>query len=122
MTPYETSGVIAKIFPTQEIGSNGFKKRTMILEPKGQEGMKYKNLVALTVMKDRCGEFDDFAEGIEVKAKFYVNSKIWKERVFTELMLAKDGLERVGAKVNVPAPAEPPQDMGADVVQDDMPF
>lgn len=122
MTPYETSGVIAKIFPTQEIRSNGFKKRTMILEPKGQEGMKYKNLIALTVMKDRCGEFDDFAEGIEVKAKFYVNSKIWNDRVFTELMLAKDGLVRLGEPVKTPPPATPPEDVGADAASDDLPF
>jgi len=119
---YETSGKIERVFPTQEIGSNGFKKRTMLIEPPGQEDRKFKNYIALTVTKDRCGEFDSFAVGEEVKAKFFINSNVWKERVFTELMLAKDGLERVGSKVNVPPPAMPPQDMSVDEVADDMPF
>lgn len=122
MTPYEISGKIERVFPTQEIGSNGFKKRTMLIEPPGQEERKYKNYVALTVTKDRCAEFDSFAVGETVKAKFFINSNVWKDRVFTELMLANNGLRKIGANVKVPPPATPPDDMGADVVQDDMPF
>lgn len=122
MQPYETEGKIERIFPTQEVGSNGFKKRTILIEPPNQEDRKYKNYVALTVTKERCAEFDKFAVGEIVRAKFFVNSKEWNGRVFTELMITKDGLSRTGSTVNVPPPtAEPPQDMGADDI-DDMPF
>ena len=118
---YEISGKIERVFPTQEIGSNGFKKRTMLIEPPGQEDRKYKNYVALTVTKERCAEFDKFAVGEVVKAKFFINSNVWKDRVFTELMLAKDGLERVGSKVNVPPATPPAEATDADDI-DDMPF
>ena len=94
----------------------------MLIEPPGQEDRKYKNYIALTVTKDRCGEFDEFAVGDVVKAKFFINSNVWKDRVFTELMLAKDGLTRTSIRYDTPPPATPPEDMGADVVQDDMPF
>lgn len=121
MTSYEISGKIERVFPTQEIGSNGFKKRVMLIEPPGQEDRKYKNYVALTVTKDRCAEFDKFAVGETVKAKFFINSNVWKDRVFTELMLAKDGIQRTSVRYDMP-PAPPPTDTGADVEQDDMPF
>lgn len=121
MQPYEIEGKIEKVFPTQEIGSNGFKKRTMLLELLGQEELKYKDYAALTVMKDRCSEFDDYAVGEIVKAKFFINSKVWNDRVFTELMLAKDGLERKCAKVEIPPPVSEPSEPTQDEF-DDMPF
>lgn len=122
MQPYEIEGKIERIFPTQEIGSNGFKKRTMLLELLGQEGLKYKDYAAVTVMKDRCAEFDDYAVGEIVKAKFFVHSNVWKDRAFTELILAKNGLERKSAKVEIPPPAEPPQEEISQSDFDDMPF
>lgn len=122
MTSYEISGKIERVFPTQEIGSNGFKKRIMLIEPPGQEGLKYKNYVALTVTKDRCAEFDKFAVGEIVKAKFFINSKEWNGRVFTELMLTKDGLTRTGSTINVPPPATPPHESAEAEEIDDMPF
>ena len=120
---YEATGKVHKVFPTQTLGEKGFKKRVMLIEPPGQEAEQYKDYIALTVTKDRCAEFDNIAIGEEVKARFFVSSREWKERVFTELHLVRYGLSRIGAKVQTPPPATPPEDAaddGADA--DNLPF
>lgn len=120
---YEATGKVHKVFPTQTLGEKGFKKRTMLIEPLGQDAEKYKEYIALTVTKDRCAEFDNIAVGEEVKARFYVSSREWKERVFTEIHLVWQGLTRTGANVQTPPPATPPEDAaddGADA--EDLPF
>lgn len=119
---FEATGKVHKVFPTQTLGDKGFKKRTMLIEPHGQEAEKYKDYIALTVTKDRCAEFDNIAIGEEVKARFFVSSREWKERVFTELMLVTQGLTRMGARVETPPAAEPPVDDGAEAASDDLPF
>lgn len=124
MQIYEATGRVHKVFPTQTLGEKGFKKRTMLIEPHGQEAERYKDYIALTVVKDRCAEFDNIAIGEEVKARFFVSSREWKERVFTELMLVVHGLTRMGAKVEMPPPATPPIDTEAEAetVAEDLPF
>ena len=119
---YEATGKVHKVYPTQTLGEKGFKKRTMLIEPLGQDAEKYKEYIALTVTKDRCAEFDDFAVGEEVKARFFVSSREWKERVFTEIHLVWQGLTRMGAKVQTPPPATPPIDTEAEAVAEDLPF
>ena len=120
---FEATGKVHKVFPTQTLGDKGFKKRTMLIEPHEQEAERYKDYIALTVTKDRCAEFDNFAIGEEVKARFFVSSREWKERVFTELMLVTQGLTRMGAKVETPPVAEPPPvDDGSDAASDNLPF
>lgn len=126
-TKYEMTGTVTEIFPTQTIGSKGFKKREFRIK-EASEGTSWANFVPFILCKDKCTLADSLTEGAEVKVHFNISGRIWDKgdgsptRCFCENQAWKIDLLKQG-KPNVPPPAEP--DNNDTMVDDsvvDMPF
>lgn len=123
---YEMEGTVTEIFPTQTLGNKGFLKREFRIKEKTDN--QWPNFVPFYLTKDKCSQADSLTEGAEVKVHFNISGRIWDKgdgsptRCFCENQVWKIDILKKG-KPNVPAPAEPEDDMGsADLGDDDVPF
>lgn len=76
-TSYEATGRIVKIYPTQEVGAKGFKKRDVIIQPDPES--KYPQEVPFTFTKDKCDEVDALAVGQEITVHFNLRGNYWEK-------------------------------------------
>ena len=67
-------GVIKHIGTTQSFGSNGFRKRDIVVV---EDGTKFPNPVKFTLKKDYCELADNFHEGDTVTISASVNGREW---------------------------------------------
>ena len=123
---YEMEGTVTEVFPTQTVGSKGFMKREFRIKEKSDS--QWPNFVPFVLTKDKCTLADSLTEGAEVKVHFSLSGRIWDKgdgsptRCFCENQAWKIDILKKG-KPNVPAPAEPEDDLGAaDVGDEDIPF
>lgn len=74
MARFSLTGTIKDIGTTQSFGSNGFRKRDIIIE---EEGTKFPNPVKFTLKKDFCELADNYHEGDKVTITASINGREW---------------------------------------------
>ena len=134
MAKFTFTGTIQVIGQTQSFGSNGFTKRDIVV---AEEGTKYPNPVKFTLKKDNCSIADRFNEGDKVTVHASINGRDWtnpknnQTQYFVDLDAYKiesgDGASNAKARggkngKGVPPPADPPEELSADVDDTDIPF
>lgn len=127
----EFTGIVHVVAETKSYGAKGFLKRQLVVK-EAKENDKYPNLVPFTLTGDRTSLADDLHEGDKVKCSFVLSGRGWDKgdgspiRYFCDNVVLKlEILETAGGgsrPSNVPPPAEPPADAGADETIDDIPF
>lgn len=78
---FETEGEIIAVDDTQTFAS-GFQKREFII--KVEDG-KYPQDVKFEVMKEKCGDLDQYRKGDKVKVKFNVRGNEYKGKYYVNL-------------------------------------
>jgi hypothetical protein len=76
MNDLRVSGSVILVEPTQSFGSNGFKKRTVVLE---QDSGKYINVIPVEFVNDDCEKADAIKIGSTIEVKFYLNGRAWQK-------------------------------------------
>lgn len=127
----EFIGKVHQVDETKSYGAKGFLKRQLVVKEM-KENDKYPNLVPFTLTGDRTSLADDVHVGDKVKCSFVLNGRSWQKTPEDEVkyfcdnvVLKLEILETAGGgsrSSNVPPPAEPPADAGADETPDDIPF
>ena len=108
----EITGLILVIGQTQEVGTNGFKKRLLVVETQEQ----YKQKIPMDFVQDKVSLLDNFVVGDTVKVginlrgneyngKYYLNAQGWR-------------IEKALGESPAPFEAAPP----TQEVEDDLPF
>ena len=69
----QTEGTIKHIYPIQEIGSNGFKKRDLILTTNEQ----YAQHLSIQFVNDKCDILDSFQAGQKVTVSINLRGREW---------------------------------------------
>ena len=123
---YEMTGTVVKVGETQTFGQKGFTKRTLVVKEE-TENAKYPNIVAFTLMRDRCSLADSLTKNAKVKITFAVNGRVWDRngdgrdvKYFTDLAVFKIELLEKGKPV--PPPATPTDDDITYEDAEDVPF
>lgn len=130
MAKLTLTGELHTIGTTQSFGSNGFRKRDIVVM---EEGTKFPNPVKFTLKKDHCELADNFHEGDKVTVTASISGREWtnpKNNVvsyFIDLDAYKiedaNGGAKQGKKGNsVPSPAVPPVEDAYSIDDDEMPF
>ena len=70
----EISGRIKKIFETKEFGSNGFRKRELVVTTEEQ----YPQHIILEFTQDKVTELDKFKEGDKVQVNINIRGREWQ--------------------------------------------
>ena len=93
----EIQGLVHLIGETQEVGSNGFTKRLLVVET--QE--TYKQTIPIDFVKDKTNLLDNYTIGQSVKVsinlrgneyngKYYLNGQGWRIETIKELIEEPD--------------------------------
>lgn len=69
----ELTGRIKKIEPTKEYGTNGFKKREVVITTEDQ----YPQHIMIEFVQDKCALLDQVKEGQNVKITFDIRGREW---------------------------------------------
>lgn len=69
----DVTGRIKKIDETKEFGSNGFKKREIVITTDEQ----YPQHILIEFVQDKCALLDSYQEGQEVKIAFNLRGREW---------------------------------------------
>lgn len=69
----DVTGRIKKIDETKEFGSNGFKKREIVITTDDQ----YPQHILIEFVQDKCALLDSYQEGQEVKIAFNLRGREW---------------------------------------------
>lgn len=69
----EIIGRIKKIEPTKEFGTNGFKKRELVITTEDQ----YPQHILIEFVQDKCALLDQVQEGQNVKVNFDLRGREW---------------------------------------------
>ena len=70
----KVTGVICHIGETKEFGSNGFRKREIVLV---QEQGKYDNYIPVVFIQDKCDDADELSAGTEVTVEYRLSGRKW---------------------------------------------
>ena len=70
----EVTGTIYLLEEAKEYGSNGFRKRLMVLM---QNLGRYENYIPLEFIADQCEDADDLNEGMEVTVEYRLKGRKW---------------------------------------------
>lgn len=101
----EVLGRIKKIEPTKEYGTNGFKKRELVITTEEQ----YPQYILIEFVQDKCALLDTFKEGQNVKVTFDLRGREWinpqgEAKYFNSL----NGWRVELLQANTPPPLTPP--------------
>lgn len=101
----EVLGRIKKIEPTKEYGTNGFKKRELVITTEEQ----YPQYILIEFVQDKCALLDTFQEGQNVKVTFDLRGREWinpqgEAKYFNSL----NGWRVELLQANTPPPLTPP--------------
>ena len=78
-------GRIFRIYDTQSVGANNFRKREFIRTvPDGKDG-KYDQQVKMELTKDRCDTLDHFREGQPATVEFEVRGNEYNGKFYVNL-------------------------------------
>jgi hypothetical protein len=125
---YEYTGVVEEVGSTQQIGTNGFTKREIVIGNDVDSTSKWPNPVKFTFKKDNCQLLDSVKKGVRAKVRFAIDGRRWDDpktgtaKYFTDLTgLRIEVINNDGSSTEpIPAPAEY-DGAGADDI-DTMPF
>ena len=100
----EVTGRIKKIEPTKEYGTNGFKKRELVITTEDQ----YPQFILIEFVQDKCALLDQVQEGQMVKVAFDLRGREWinpqgEAKYFNSL----NGWKVELLQANAPAPVPP---------------
>lgn len=118
----EITGKIKVINDTQEVGSNGFKKRELVVTTDEQ----YPQDILIEFVQDKCGILDKYKVGDNVKVSINIRGREWVDpkgvsKYFNSIQGWR--IESLGESDGVQPPFEPVAagDLNADD-KDDLPF
>ena len=97
------SGTVERIGEVEEVGSNGFTKRLLVIEV---EDGQYSQKIPVEALKDKTSLFDGLNVGDMVTAYVNMRGSEWKDRVFLSLNCWK-------IETDAPAESDAPQIPGA---------
>jgi single-stranded DNA-binding protein len=114
----EITGLILVIGQTQEVGTNGFQKRLLVVETQEQ----YKQKIPMDFVQDKVSLLDNFVvgdtvrvginlRGNEYNGKYYLNAQGWR-------------IEKASGESSNSAPSAPPFEAAPPTQEeeDDLPF
>lgn len=70
----EVTGTVYLLEEAKEYGSNGFRKRLMVLM---QNLGRHENYIPLEFIADQCEDADDLKEGMEVTVEYRLKGRKW---------------------------------------------
>jgi len=122
----EVIGRIKKIEDTKEYGSNGFRKRELVVTTDEQ----YPQHILIEFVQDKCNLLDTFKEGQEVKVAINLRGREWiNPEGVAKYFNSLNGWRIELAQSTTPPPAAPTQNMEqvnpaetTDNEADDLPF
>lgn len=112
----EITGKIKKIEPVKEYGTNGFRKRELILVTEDQ----YPQFISIEFTQDRCALLDSLEEGQMIKVTFDIRGREWmnpqgEAKYFNSL----NGWKVETLQANTPPPMSPPDNLEEIEIDDD---
>ncbi len=121
----DVTGRIKKIDETKEFGSNGFKKREIVLTTDEQ----YPQHILIEFVQDKCALLDSYQVGQEVKIAFNLRGREWiNPEGIAKYFNSLSGWRIEAVRSNTPPPMAPMDTLeevdpnsGADE-PDDLPF
>ncbi len=105
---YDYQGMVEEVGPVQNIGTNGFTKRELIVDNDIDSDNRYPNPVKFTFKRMNCALLDHVQKGMRVKVRFAIDGRRWDggprgTQYFVDLTGIK--LDVIGADGNAVSPA-----------------
>lgn len=109
---YDYQGMVEEVGPVQNIGTNGFTKRELIVDNDIDSDNRYPNPVKFTFKRGNCALLDPIQKGMRVRVRFAIDGRRWDggtrgTQYFVDLTGVK--VDVVGADGNVVGAAPAPQ-------------
>ena len=123
----EITGKIKKIDDTKTFGSNGFRKREMVITTEDQ----YPQMILVEFIQDKCDLLDSYSVGEDVKISINIRGREWinpegEAKYFNSIQGWRIEKSQVAASNEVPpveaVDAFEPADSVSDDEPDDLPF
>lgn len=107
---YDYQGVVEEVGPIQNIGTNGFTKRELIVDNDINSDNRYPNPVKFTFKRMNCALLDPIQKGMRVKVRFAIDGRRWDGgargvQYFVDLTGVK--VDAIDPDGNVTAPSAP---------------
>lgn len=123
--PYELSGKLLELFPTQEVSAT-FKKREFVVEKTETASDRvFTDTIKFQLIQDRCALLDAYKVGDDVKVTFNIKGSKWEKEGRTSYFVNLDvwKMEKLSESTSTPAISQPvvestPLPEG----EDDLPF
>ncbi len=123
--PYELSGKLLELFPTQEVSAT-FKKREFVVEKTETASDRvFTDTIKFQLIQDRCALLDAYKVGDDVKVTFNIKGSKWEKEGRTSYFVNLDvwKMEKLSESSSAPAVNQPvvestPLPEG----EDDLPF
>jgi len=104
----DVTGRIKKIDETKEFGSNGFKKREIVITTEDQ----YPQHILIEFVQDKCALLDAYQEGQDVKIAFNLRGREWvNPEGVAKYFNSLNGWRIEAAQSSTPPPMAPPANM-----------
>lgn len=104
----DVTGRIKLITDTQEFGSNGFKKREIVITTEDQ----YPQHIMIEFVQDKCALLDNFKEGQDVKIAFNLRGREWvNPEGVAKYFNSLSGWRIEAAQSSTPPPMAPPTNL-----------
>jgi len=119
----EVLGRIKHIYETKEYGSNGFRKRELVVTTEEQ----YPQHILLEFVQDKCDLLNSFSEDDRVKIGINIRGREWQSpqgetKFFNSIQGWRiDSLEQSGTPEPPPPPFDPAENTTTEA-PDDLPF
>lgn len=107
---YDYQGVVEEVGQVQNIGTNGFTKRDLIVDNDIDSENRYPNPVKFSFKRMNCALLDPIRKGDRVRVRFAIDGRRWDGgsrgvQYFVDLTGVK--IDVIGADGNVIAPGAP---------------
>ncbi len=104
----DVTGRIKKIEETKEYGSNGFKKREIVITTEDQ----YPQHILIEFVQDKCALLDSYQEGQDVKIAFNLRGREWvNPEGVAKYFNSLNGWRIEAAQSSTPPPMAPPTNL-----------
>ena len=118
----EVVGVIKKIDETKTFGSNGFRKRDVVVTTNEQ----YPQMILIEFVQDKCDILDSYKEGQNVKININIRGREWINPEGEAKYFNSIQGWRIEPQTDMPAGATPEASVAApasaEAEPDDLPF
>lgn len=107
---YDYQGMVEEVGPVQNIGTNGFTKRDLIVDNDIDSDNRYPNPVKFTFKRGNCALLDPIQKGMRVRVRFAIDGRRWDggtrgTQYFVDLTGVKIDVVGADGNVVVAAPA-----------------